>query len=130
MARRILTDEQWERIAPLLPSQSGKRGRPYVADHRVTVEAILWIARTGAPWRDLPPEFGKWITVYQRFRRWAQRGVFQRVLEEIEPDLELKVTMVDGTFVKVHQHATGARKATARPTSPDSDRPSGERRAG
>ncbi len=130
MARELLTDEQWERIAPLLPSHSGKRGRPYKADHRVTVEAILWIARTGAPWRDLPAEFGKWITVYQRFRRWAQRGVFQRVLDEIEPELDLAVTMVDGTFVKVHQHATGARKAAARPTSPDSIRPSGERRAG
>ena len=78
------------------------------------------MARTGAPWRDLPPEFGKWITVYQRFRRWTEAGVFDRVLEEIEPDLA--VTMADGTFVKVHQHAPGARKTGALPTSPGDPR--------
>lgn len=124
MARLVLTDDQWRRLEPLLP-QRRTGGRPYGTDHRTTVEGILWIARTGAPWRDLPPEFGKWITVYQRFRRWTERGVFQRVFDSLASDLDMSVAMVDGTFVKVHQHATGARKEEALPTSPDSGRPSG-----
>ena len=116
MSRQVLTDTQWERIAPLLPAP--KRGRPYCTAHRVTVEAILWIARTGAPWRDLPERFGKWGTVYQRFRRWTHAGVFQAVFDSLAADLDLEVAMVDGTFVKVHQHAAGAPKEDARRTGP------------
>ena len=125
MTRILLTDKQWERIAPLLPSQSGHNGRPYIQDHRSTVEGILWIARTGAPWRDLPARYGKWITVYQRFRRWTQAGVFQAIFEAITVECDLDVAMVDGTFVKVHQHAAGAPKGVALPTSPALFRQSG-----
>lgn len=113
----MLTDDQWARIAPLLPNPI--RGRPYCSDHRTTVEAILWIARTGAPWRDLPGRYGKWMTVYQRFRRWTRQGVFQKVFESLGGDFDLRVAMVDGTFVRVHQHGTGAPKEAALPTSPD-----------
>jgi len=115
----MLSDCQWERISLLLPSEQGHNGRPYSQSHRTTVEGILWIARTGAPWRELPPEFGKWITVYQRFNRWVKSGVFDAVFASLDAELDLGVVMVDGTFVKVHQHATGAPKEDARPTNPN-----------
>lgn len=114
LMRRMLTDQQWAKIEPLLPAQrSGQRGRPYNTDHRTTIEAILWIARTGAPWRDLPPEYGKWSTVYRRFNRWAKTGIFEQVFESLGTELDLGVMMVDGTFVKVHQHGSGPPKEQA-----------------
>lgn len=117
MARRSLSNRQWKLIAPLLPAERGK-GRPYVQGHRNTIEGILWIARTGAPWRDLPPEFGKWGTVYQRFNRWTRAGIFGAVFASLTDLLDLNVVMVDGTFVKVHQHGTGAPKEDAHRTNP------------
>ena len=80
----------------------------------MSLEGMIWITRTGAPWRDLPKEFGNWNTVHRRFRRWVQSGVFQRIFDVIEGDLDLKTVMVDGTFAKVHQHGAGAKKAVAR----------------
>ena len=125
MPRKWLSDEQWERIVPFLPAERGK-GRPYAQDHRTTVEGILWILRTGAPWRDLPPAFGKWSTVYQRFSRWAKAGVFDKVFASLSDLLDLDVVMVDGTFVKVHQHGAGAPKEDAHRTNPKPFKPSGE----
>ena len=80
--RKLLRNEQWERIAPLLPGKAGNRGRTG-ADNHLFVEAVLWIARTGAPWRDLPQEFGLWNSVYVRFARWSRSGVSQRVFSEL-----------------------------------------------
>jgi len=74
LIRRILTDGQWERVAPLVPGKLGDPGRGG-QDNRGFVEAVLWIARTGSPWRDLHPEFGRWNSIFRRFRRWA---VFSR----------------------------------------------------
>ena len=88
MARKRLTDAQWNSIEPFLPGRRGKRGRPGL-DNRKALEGILWIMRTGAPWRDLPSRFGKWITVYQRFRRWQKSGVFARVFESIKGSEDL-----------------------------------------
>ena len=130
MRDSILTDKQWARIEPLLPPPSSYQGRPYIQDHRLTVEGILWIARTGAPWRDLPERYGKWITVYQRFRRWTRSGVFEKVLASLNEDLDLGVAMVDGTIVKAHQHAAGAPKGAALPTDPELLRPSGSAEEG
>lgn len=108
MPRNKITDAQWELVEPLLPGRrNGKAGRPSAAN-RTHLEGILWIARTGSPWRDLPEAFGKWITVYQRFRRWSLAGVFERVFEATTGLLDLRSVQVDGTFVKVHQHGTGA----------------------
>lgn len=78
----MLSDAQWERIAPEL---SGKAGDPASSgrDNRLFIEAVLWIARTGSPWRDLPEAFGKWFTVYTRFWRWAQKGVRERVFRAL-----------------------------------------------
>lgn len=130
MTRRKLSDDQWRRLAPLLPAERDRPGRPYLSGHRATVEAILWIARTGAAWRDLPDEFGKWATVYRRFRRWAEAGVFDRILRSLAAELDLSVAMVDGVFVKVHQYGTGAPKEAARPPSPDACSASVPQRAG
>lgn len=113
MPRKILSNRQWNRIAPLLPGRPGTVGRPPLDDNRNTVEAILWIARTGAPWRDLPESFGKWNTVYQRFRRWVKNGVIERLFAAITQQLQMHTVMIDGSFVKVHQHATGAPKGDA-----------------
>lgn len=129
MNRHRLTDRQWEAIEPLLPGGEGKRGRPGI-DNRMAVEGIIWVLRTGAPWRDLPERFGKWDTVYQRFRRWSRDGLFERIFEITKGDLDLRSVQVDGSYVKVHQHGAGAPKGAARQTNHDSDKRSGEAGAG
>jgi transposase len=126
MARtdRELTDEQWERLAPLLPPQRPKMGRP-PNDHRTVVEGMVWILRTGAPWRDLPERFGKWQTVAGRFYDWRRNGVFARALlgAQTEGDalgeLDWLLHHLDGSVVRAHQHAAGARK---RPSKADEKR--------
>src|SRR5262252_10790150 len=73
LIRLVLKDEQWKQIAPIIPGKEGDPGRSG-EDNRLFLEAVLWIARTGSPWRDLPEYFGKWFSVWKRFRRWgAQR---------------------------------------------------------
>jgi transposase len=106
--RYVLSDAQWERTAPLLPGKSGDPGRSG-ADNRLFLEAVLWIARTGSPWRDLHPEFGNWNSVFQRFRRWALKGVFERIFESLSGDPDFEYAIIDGTIVRVHQQGTGAR---------------------
>ena len=108
MDRDLLSDAQWERIAPLLPGKDGDPGRSG-RDNRLFVEAVLWLVRAGAPWRDLPPRFGKWETVWKRFRRWAEKGVFERMFEALSGDPDFEYALIDGTIVKVHRHGTGAR---------------------
>lgn len=78
MIRMFLRGEEWEKIYPLLPSQEGKQGRPRKND-RLVIEGILWILRTGAPWRDLPSEFGSWKTIYSRFYFWTLKGIWQKL---------------------------------------------------
>ena len=105
--RTTLTDAQWRIIKPFLPGKITDPGRTAVSNRR-TLEGILWILRTGAPWRDVPPQFGKWNTLHRRFRRWSKTGVFDRVFAAKVGDRELRSIMVDGTFAKVHQHGAGA----------------------
>lgn len=97
MAQTMFSDEQWEQTSPHLPAKAANGGRPYVGDQSTTVEGILWIARTGAPWRDLPEGFCKWNTVYGRFRRWSAKGVLRRVLESLMGEMDLDVAMINGT---------------------------------
>jgi len=108
LIRTVLTDAQWERLAPSLPGKAGDPGRSG-EDNRRFLEAVLWIVRTGAPWRDLPECFGNWFSVWKRFRRWALRGVFERVFEDLSADPDFEYALIDGTIVKVHRHATGAK---------------------
>jgi transposase len=104
----VLDDTQWDRIAPLLPGKEGDPGRT-AHDNRLFVEAVLWLVRAGAPWRDLPPQFGKWASVWKRFRRWAEKGVFERVFQALSGVPDFEYALIDGTIVKVHRHGTGAK---------------------
>lgn len=120
--RHELTDDQWERLAPLLPPQKPATGKPN-RDHRPIVNGMLWRLRTGAPWRDLPERYGPWQTVYSRFRRWRQAGIWDRVLAELQAEgdaagaLDWSLHFVDGSTVRAHQHAAGAKKGAARKRS-------------
>ena len=106
--RHDLSDATWAKIEPLLPGRRGAWGG-IAKDNRRFVNAVLWIVRTGAPWRDLPPEYGGWSNTHRRFIRWRDAGVWERLLEACidEPDMEW--LMVDASHVKAHQHAAGAR---------------------
>jgi hypothetical protein len=76
------TDAEWERLRPLLPSQRGQLGRP-PNEHREVLGGILWVARSGSSWREMPEEYGDWSTAYKRWRTWAKRGLWQRILEAL-----------------------------------------------
>src|ERR687886_2189296 len=114
MKRGDLTDEQWERLQPLLPPQKPKTGRPN-EEHRRIINGILWIDRTGAPWRDLPERYGPWRTVASRFYRWRKAGVWQDILRALRQKadaaggIDWGTHYVDGTTVRAHQHAAGAK---------------------
>ncbi len=108
MDRSVLSDAQWNKIAPLLPGKPGDPGRSG-ADNRQFVEAVLWIARTGAPWRDPPALSGNWNAVFKRFRRWTTRGVFERMFKALRGDPDFEYVIADGTISRVHQKGTGAR---------------------
>jgi transposase len=115
MRRHELTDEQGERFQPLLPPVKPKVGRPN-RDHRLILNGILWRLRTGAPWRDVPERYGSWKTVYRRFRRWQQQGIWDKILaavqaeEDAKGNLDWTIHFVDGSVVRAHQHAAGAKK--------------------
>ena len=107
-----LADEQWQSIEGLLPGKSGDRGRT-AKDNRLFVEAVLWLARTGSPWRDLPPEFGNWHSAYVRFARWRDAGVWDRIAFALAGERDLAQVFIDSTIVRAHQHASGAQKKRA-----------------
>lgn len=116
--RHELTEDQRARLAPLLPAQRPRTGRP-ANDHRTVLNGILWILRTGAPWRDLPECYGSWNTVWSRFRRWRDAGIWDAILRTVQEEaahddeLDGSLTMIDGSNVRAHQHAAGARKKGA-----------------
>lgn len=111
--RRVLTDQMWERLEPLLPDRTPRQGGRW-RDHRDVVEAIIWRFRTGSPWRDLPDGFPAWQTVWWRFDRWSKDGTWDRVLTELQGQSQAAgelewVVSVDSTIARAHQHAAGAR---------------------
>ena len=108
MDRYVLTDAQWARMEPHCRGKKSDPGRSG-ADNRRFVEAILWIARTGSPWRDLPAEFGGWNTVFKRYRDWAKADVFKRLFDAASDEPDMEYAMVDATIVKVHRHGQGAK---------------------
>ena len=112
MGREWLRDDQFERIAALLPGKVTDPGRT-AANNRQFVEAVLWIARTGSPWRDLPSQFGPWNSVYQRFARWSRCGVWHQVFTRLAQDADFEEVFIDSTIVRAHQHAAGAPKKRA-----------------
>lgn len=115
MSRRVLRDDQWKRIENLLPGKKSDCGVT-AKDNRHFVEAVLWIARTGSPWRDLPEQFGYWHRVYVRYNRWSHKGVWTTLFEALSGAPDLEYLMVDGSIVRVHQH--GAAKKTNSPSKP------------
>jgi transposase len=121
--RHALTDEQWERIAPLIPRSPARTGRP-PKDRRLMLDGIFWVLATGAPWRDLPERFGPWQTVYDHFARWRRNGIFAKVIEVLQIKLDAQglidweLWCVDGASVRASRAAAGADKkvSTATPT--------------
>ncbi|WP_413783209.1 IS5 family transposase [Endozoicomonas montiporae] len=103
MPRTVLRNDQWNRIKDLLPGKSSDCGVT-AKDNRKFLEAVLWIARTGAPWRDLPNSFGNWHRVYVRYNRWCHKGTWRDIFEELSKDKDLEYLMVDGSIARVHQH--------------------------
>ena len=106
--RLVLSGQQWKRIEKLCVGKAGDPGGTG-ANNRMFVEAVLWIARTGSPWRDLPETFGKWNSVFVRFNRWSEGGVWQRIFAALSDDPDFEYLIVDSTIVRAHQHAAGAK---------------------
>jgi putative transposase len=108
--RLLLSDAAWRRIRSALAGLKSRRGSPPSLTDRDFVEAVLYLARTGVPWRDLPARFGKWQAVYQRFRRWLDRGVWAGLFAALPGDglEDVTVLFVDSTIVRAHPHAAGA----------------------
>ena len=109
MVRTVLNDDQWSRIQGLLPGKAGDCGVT-AKDNRLFVEAVLWIARTGSPWRDLPSHFGHWHRVYVRYSRWSAKGTWEKVAQAVSGDPDLEYVMIDGSIVRVHQHGAAKKK--------------------
>jgi putative transposase len=107
--RLVLSDAAWERIAPHIIGDERSRGSSG-RDNRLFVEGVLWIVRTGAPWRDLPDLFGDWNSVFRRFSRWSRKGVWYRIFAAMSDDPDFEYLIVDSTIVRAHQHAAGAIK--------------------
>ena len=110
MARGDLRDEEWALIGALLPAERGRWSRPAM-DNRRFLNGMLYVLRVGCPWRDMHERYGKWNSVYVRFRRWAEQGVWDALLETL---VELGLTddwqhMIDSTTVRGHSQAAGAK---------------------
>jgi transposase len=109
--RHELSDEEWERLQPLLPPERGQAGRQ-PKSHRVMLNGMLWVLRTGGPWRDLPAHYGPWNSVYTRFYRWTKSGLWQRLFEALSSTRDEEGYMLDATIIKAHQDSAGAQKKT------------------
>jgi transposase len=109
--RYELTDRQWQHLAPHLSGKNGDIGRP-CDDNRRFINAVLWITRSGAPWRDLPERYGKWGTVFQRYNRWSKAGRWEAIFHIIrdEEGVDMDWAAGDSTIVRAHQHASGQKK--------------------
>lgn len=108
-----LSDEQWDKIKDLLP-KNGKRGGQF-KDHRQMIDGIIWVLSDGGRWRNVPAEFGPWQTVYDRFRSWTRRGIWERILRHLQArkmnsdEIDWDLFAIDGTVIRAHQSAAGAR---------------------
>jgi transposase len=133
-----VSDEGWALIGPLLPPERGRGCRP-AGDNRPFFEGIIWMARTGSQWRHLPDEYGKWNSVFRRYRRWVETGVFDAMLETLAEmaGRERSADMIDSTIVRAHHCAVGIKRGLSRPkrlgdregASPPSSTPAATERA-
>ncbi|MEZ7195320.1 IS5 family transposase [Pseudodesulfovibrio karagichevae] len=108
--RHALRDDQWDKIKDSLPGKKSDSGRT-AQDNRLFVDAVLWIGKTGAPWRDLPASYGKWSSVHKRFIRWSKKGLWQMVFNTLAVDADTEWLMIDSSIVRAHQHSAGGKGA-------------------
>ena len=116
LVRKIISDRIWAALEPALAeAKHSAAGAPPDQSDREFIEAVLYLNRAGCPWRDLPPTFGQWNSVYMRFRRWETRGVWQRLWAKLQTKrfADARGLFIDSTTVRAHQHAAGAPKKTA-----------------
>jgi transposase len=106
--RHDISDRVWQLLGPHLPGRKGCWGG-IARDNRLFINAVFWILRTGAPWRDLPPDYGDWKNTHRRFCRWRDQGVWAGLLEKLVNDPDFEWLMIDASHVKVHPHAAGAK---------------------
>ena len=107
MHRHALTDEQWRRLRAVLPKQ--KAGPDATRGDRLFIDAVLYRAKTGMPWRDLPERFGPWKSVYNRFSNWAKKGHWATIFKELQLEVDETGSIVDGSVVRAHQDASGGK---------------------
>ena len=107
--RYSLREDQWEKIKDLLPDREGIRGKTG-KNNRLFIEAVIYRYRSGIPWRDLPTRFGDWNTIARRHKRWSDKGVWQKIFEQLSIDSDDEYAAIDSTIVRVHQDASGAKK--------------------
>jgi transposase len=105
--RHDISDSSWALIAPHLPGKAGDWGG-VAKDNRLFINAVIWVFRTGAPWRDLPPEYGNWNSVHKRFGRWRDNGVWEKLLQAVMDEPDFEWLMIDASHAKAHRHAAGA----------------------
>ncbi len=108
LRRHDITDRTWELLQPHLPGREGTWGG-IAKDNRTFINAVFWILRTGAPWRDLPPEYGDWKNTHRRFIRWRDARTWEKLLEQLVADADYEWLMIDASHIKVHPHAAGAK---------------------
>lgn len=105
--RHDISDRAWKLLEPHLPGRRGAWGR-VAKDNRKFINAVVWILRTGAPWRDLPPDYGDWKNTHRRFCRWRDSGVWEKLFKLFVQDPDFEWLMIDASYIKVHPHAAGA----------------------
>lgn len=105
--RHDLSDHAWELLEPHLPGRRGVWGGVAV-DNRRFINAVFWILRTGSPWRDLPTDYGEWKNTHRRFCRWRDKGIWEKLLDQLVDEPDFEWLMIDASHIKVHADATGA----------------------
>ena len=119
MRRYEIREEQWKKVKDLLPPERKATGGRPAKDNRLMLNGMLWVSRSGAPWRDLPECYGPWQSVYTRFRRWKEKGVFEKILEIVSQDVDDESMWIDATVIRVHQHGAGAKGGSVTKRSED-----------
>jgi transposase len=106
--RHDISDQVWNLLEPYLPGRKGLWGG-MAKDNRLFINGVFWILRTGAPWRDLPPDYGGWSNTHRRFLRWRDKGIWESLLEKLVDNPNFEWLMIDASHIKVHPHAVGAK---------------------
>ncbi len=111
-----INDGQWDRIKEMIPPErTGKPGRPCTTTNRNALNGILWIGHTGAQWKEMPLQYGKKSTVYDRFKSWKDKGILEAIFAELSKNCDMQDLSFDSTSCKVHQHAAGAKRGFRKP---------------